>query len=99
MIERGGGIDHLAPFADGHHQFDLVMKIRGQRWVWDCSPTLHQGIRGFAKKDRRLALRIIAHLADMIGVVAAHTKDTPNGEPLIASRECDAWLVRRTDDV
>src|SRR5689334_22734475 len=99
MIECRYCIDRIAALADRHHQFDFVMKVRCERWVWDYATALHQCISWFGKEDRRLALGIVAHLADMIGVVAAHAEDTPNGESRIASDECDAGSVRRIDDI
>ena len=78
-----GRFDVAAAFANGHHQFNLVMEIGRQAGVVDDSCRAirdsHHGICWLHEKEGRLATRE-AHLLRVFSVVATHTVNTMNGK-------------------
>ena len=44
-------------------------------------PVGHDGVRGLHEEERRLAVRVVAHLARVLGVVAADAVDAVDGKP------------------
>jgi hypothetical protein len=71
----GGNI--AAAYADGNHQFRLMMHFLGFWWIWHGSATLHYGICGLGEKERWFML-IIAKFFSVLTVVSAHAKYTPD---------------------
>ena len=76
--------------ADRHDQLDLVVEVLRQRRVGHIGAARHHGIRGLGKEERRLTLGVMAHLAGMLGIVAANAIDA-------AHRELSASLDRHDD--
>ena len=74
MVERlvGGNVEAAALHRDD--QFNLVMQILGQRRVGDGGAVLHQHVGVLGKEERRRAL-VIAHLADVLEIVAPDAPD------------------------
>jgi len=68
--ERVLGFDVSAAAFERHHQLDLVLHVLGQRRLRHGAAVGHDGVGGFAKEERRLA-HVLAHLLDMLDVIAA----------------------------
>ncbi len=75
MVERlvGGNVEAAALHRDD--QLDLVMQILGQRRVGNRGPIRHQHVGVLAEEERRRPL-VIAHLADVLEIVASDAPDT-----------------------
>ena len=69
-----------------------MLKIRSSRRVRDRGAGMDNRISGLHEKYRGHPLRIVAHLAGMGGVVAAHTIDSVHGKCLARSGDGDGWL-------
>ena len=85
MVERlvGGNVQPAALHRDD--QLDLVMQILGQRRVGDRGPIRHQHVGVLGEEERRRAL-VIAHLADVLEIVAP---DAPDAADRIGARLAD----------
>ena len=74
MVERLVGGDIEAAALHGDDQFDLVMQVLGQRRIGDGGTVRHQHVGVLGEEERRRAL-VIAHLADVLEVVAPDAPD------------------------
>jgi hypothetical protein len=74
MVERllGGNVQPTA--LHRHDQLDLVMHVLGQRRIGDGRAILLQHVGMLGEEERRIAL-VIAHLADVLEIVAADAPD------------------------
>jgi hypothetical protein len=75
--------DVAAAAADGRHQLDLMVEVGGARRIRNRSAVRHHRVRGFGEEHRRLAWAVRAHLADVVGVIAADAVDAMHGKALI----------------
>tara|TARA_B100000787_G_C16114257_1_gene259553 strand:+ start:267 stop:509 length:243 start_codon:yes stop_codon:yes gene_type:complete len=64
-------------YANGNHQFSLMMDVLGFWWIGYGSATLYYGICRLGKKERWAAL-IIAKFFSVLTVVSAYTKYPPD---------------------
>ncbi len=84
MRQRVGLGDVRAALADRDDQFHLVVQLRALRRIGHVGVVQQQGVGGLHEEERRLPVRIAAHLPGVFGVVAADTKDTPDRESAAA---------------
>ena len=77
VIERlvGGNVEAAA--LHRHDQFDLVMQILGQRRIGNGGAIRLEHVGVLGEEERRRAL-VIAHLADVLEIVAADAPDAAN---------------------
>jgi hypothetical protein len=68
--ERVLGFHVAAAAFEHHHQLALVVYVLGQRRVRHGAAVGHDGVGGFGKEERRLA-HVLAHLLDVLDVIAA----------------------------
>src|SRR5438045_3219375 len=61
----------LPALADRDDHLDLVVDVLRADGIGDRRAALHDGIRRLHEEERRLAIRVVAHLARMLGVIAA----------------------------
>ncbi len=75
------------------------MQIFRQLWISDSAGGVQSSIRRFCEKERRLAVGIIAHLAGMGLVIAAHTENAANGKAVSGALNGKAGLRGRIEYV
>ena len=80
MAQRVALGDVAATGLQRHHQLHLMMHVAGHGRVGHVHPARQHRISRFGEKERRLAVRIMPHLARMGGVVAANAEDAPHGK-------------------
>ncbi|OCB48293.1 hypothetical protein A5721_05110 [Mycobacterium vulneris] len=64
--------------AQRHHELDLVVERRGQRRVGDDALGNDHRVGRLHEEERRLPVRILAHLARVGRVVAPHAEHPPD---------------------
>ena len=94
VIERLGGINAGAAFADGDNQLDLIMEFLGFRRVGDSAAGIDNRISGLAEEEGRLPRGVAAHLARVGGVVSADAENAAYGEASLHTVNCDARNCR-----
>src|SRR5258707_13658733 len=67
--------------ADRYNKLDFVVKIAGFRRVRHGRAAIDDSIRWLRKEERRLAIRILTHLAGVRGIVAANAEDAADRKP------------------
>ena len=89
VVERLVGRNVEAAALHRHDQFDLVMQILGQRRVGDGGAIRldHVGVLG--EEERRRPL-VIAHLADVLEIVAADAPDAADRKGFAIAGDGDA---------
>ena len=92
MRERVRLGDIRAARADRDHQLHLVMQVLGHRRIGHVGPAGDQRVGGLGEEEGQLAIGIGAHLARVLGIVAADAEDAAN-------RERAAPLHRHGDDL
>lgn len=83
MVGRSIAANIHAALADGHHQLDFVMKVFCRKGVGDHGAGIHDRIGWLCEEKGRVAL-VIAHFADMGGIISPHTKYAPDRKTLLA---------------
>ncbi len=78
------------------HQLDLVMHVLGQRRVGHRAAVRHDGVGGLGEEERRRAL-VLAHLADVLDVIAADAPDAAHRENLGRSLRRRSRLAGRAE--
>jgi hypothetical protein len=98
VVERlvGGNVEAAA--LHRHDQFDLVMQILGQRRVGDGGAVRHQHVGVLGEEERRRAL-VIAHLADVLEIVAPDAPDAANRKGFRFADDGKRRLRRGGNDV
>ena len=90
-----------AAFQRDHH-LDLVMQVVGERRVGDRAAVMHDRVGGLGKEERRLAL-VLAHLLDVLEIVAADAPDAAHreqvGTPATASAAWGGWGITYLADI
>ena len=79
--QRSVGLDVRAARLQGHDELDFEMQILGPRRIGQRSRR-QQVVGVLLEEERRLTVRIGAHLARMLGVVAADAVDAVHGKQL-----------------
>ena len=96
-VERRPGGNVAAAAGQRHHQLDLVLQVgRARRIVHAFAD--QDGLGRLHEEERRLALRIAAHLAGMFGIVAADAVDAPHRESRLAAGDRHGGLGPGGDD-
>src|ERR1700680_2951234 len=97
VVERlvGGNVEATA--LHGDDQFDLVMQIFGQRRVGDGGAVALQHVGMLGKKERRRPL-VIAHLADVLDVIAPDAPDAAHRKRFGVAGNRDRSLRRGGND-
>ena len=73
-----------AALAERDDQFDLVVQVLGRLRIRNGRAVGHNRIGRLHEEKRRLAIRIMAHLARVFGVVAADAIDAADREHFVA---------------
>ena len=97
MVERLVYSDVGAAFVKGDDEFDFMVYVFGADRVANRRTVIDQRICGLHEEERWLAIRVVAHFTRMVGVVAAHAVDTPNGKALVAARNGDRRMRADVD--
>ena len=71
MLDR----DVVAAALQRHDQFDLVMHVAWRRRDRETSPSEYEIVGVLLEEERRLLVRVVAHLDRMRGIVAADAVD------------------------
>ena len=97
VVERlvGGNVEAAA--LHRHDQFDLVMQILGQRRVGDGGAVGYQHVGVLGEEERRRAL-VIAHLADVLEIIAPDAPDAANRKGLGFAGDGKRGLRRSGND-
>ncbi len=100
LVDRNVGAARL----HGDDQLHLVVQILGRRRIGDLGRILgvaadHDGVGRLAEEEGRLAVRIVAHLARMGGIVAADTEDAAHRKQVGGPMDRNADDGRRLDDI
>jgi hypothetical protein len=69
-----------ASLADGDDRFRLTVEVLRFGRIGDGFPILDNGIGGFAEEKRRIAIRILARLSRMLGIVASNAEYPTHGK-------------------
>ncbi len=88
MAGRSIAADIHAALADGDHQLDFVMKVFCRNGVGNHGAGIHDRIGRLCEEKGRVAL-VIAHFADMGGIISPHTKYAPDRKTLLAVPDGD----------
>ncbi len=72
--------DIEAAGADRDDKFHFMVQVAGRRRVGHVGAARHQCVGRLGEEERRLARGIAAHLADVVGVVAADAEDAADGK-------------------
>ena len=99
MIERFLDRDVFSTLADRDHHLDLVMDILGADRVIDRRAALHDRVGRLHEEKWRLAIRVVAHLARVFGVVAANAENAADWKAQVAARDRQRWPWADIDDV
>src|ERR1700733_12155426 len=94
MAGCGGCSDISAGFADGNHQFNFVLKIRGHRRIGHCTAVRHDRIRRLHEEKWLLTFRIEAHLAHVRRIIAADTVNSMDRKARSVEHGDSGWLRR-----
>ena len=99
VLERALDRDVAAALGERHHQLELEMDVLGAGRVGEGAAARDQSVGGLHEEERRLAVGVVAHLAGVLGVVAADAEDAVHREQIarVADRQRDDR--RRRDDV
>ncbi len=92
MIERGLARDIGAAFGDGRHQFDFMLQVLGLGRVGNGGAVGHQRVARLAEEEGQLTVGIGAHLAGMIGIIAANAENPPHGKQSRIAGDRNGWL-------
>ena len=97
VVERlvGGNVEAAA--LHRHDQLDLVMQILGQRRIGNGGAVRHEHVGVLGEEERRRAL-VIAHLADVLEIVAADAPDAANRKGFGFAGDGDGGLRRGGND-
>src|SRR5438128_1048865 len=87
MVQRGGLRDVRARLADRHDELHFVSEVLARHRITERASVWHDRIGRLVEKERRLAVGVEAHLADMVGIVAAHAINAPYGEKRIRTAD------------
>ncbi|MHC2882987.1 hypothetical protein ACVI53_005857 [Bradyrhizobium barranii subsp. barranii] len=98
MVERLVGGDGEAAALHRDDQLDLVMQILGQRRIGNGGAIGHQHVGVLGEEERRGAL-VVAHLADVLEIVAADAPDAAHGITAALPDDGKRSLGRKRDDV
>ena len=74
----------LAPPADHDNQLGLVVKVLCLGRIGYRLPGIDHRIGWLGEEERRIAVRVLAHLDSVGGVVAPNTEDTAHRQAVIA---------------
>ena len=87
-----------ASLADGDHQFGFIVEVLRFGRIGDDLPIFDNGIGGFGEEKRRIAIRVLAHLSCMLGIVASDAEDPTHRETLVPTgdRQADGRRQRET---
>ena len=99
MIERFVHRDVLSAFTNRNDHLDLVMDILGADGVIDRRAALHDRVGRLHEEKWRLAIRVVAHLARVLGIVAADAKNAADRKAQIAARNRQRRPRADIDDV
>ncbi len=97
-VERLIELDVAAARLERDHQLDLVVHVLGERRIGHGRAIRHDGVGGLGEEERRVA-HVVAHLADVLLVVAADAPDAAHRKRLVGAGHRDGGLRRRRDDV
>jgi hypothetical protein len=75
-----------------------MVHVLGQRRVGRCAAIGHDGVGGLGEEERRLAL-VLAHLADVLEIVASDAPDAAHRKRLVGAGDRNRSLRRWRDDV
>jgi hypothetical protein len=76
-----------------HYQFNLVLHIIAECGIREFTPITHKIVWVFLKKERCLAIRVVAHLYCMRRVVASDAVDPMNWEKISRIEYRQAYLL------
>src|SRR5674476_470701 len=93
-----GDRDVAAAALERDHQLDLVVHVLGQRRIGHGAAVGHDGVGRLGEIERRQPL-VLAHLADVLDIVAADAPDAANREFLGGTGDGDGCLRGRRNDV
>src|SRR5580692_9595867 len=96
--KRVFGLDVAAAAFERHDQLDLVMHVLGQRRVGHRAAVGHDRVRGLGEEERRLA-HVLAHLLDVLDVIAADAPQAANRKILIGAGNRNRSLWRLRNDI
>src|SRR6185503_12633226 len=80
------------------HQLDLVVHVLGQRRIGRRAAVGDQRVGGLSEEERRLAL-VLAHLLDVLQIVAADAPDATNRKQICRARDREGGLGRGRNDI
>src|SRR5580704_14140883 len=91
-------LDVAATAFERHHQVDLVMHVLGQRRVGHRAAVGHDRVGGLGEEEWRLA-HVLAHLLDVLDVIAADAPQAANRKILIGAGNRNRSLRRLRNDI
>ena len=97
-VERARDRNVRAALAERHHHLDLVMHVLGGRRIGKRAVE-DQVVRVLLEEERRLAVRVAAHLDRVGGVVAADAIDAVDREQEVAAGDRQSRLRLRLDRI
>ena len=97
VVERLVGRDVQPAALHRHDQLDLVMQVLGQRRIRNGGAFAFQHVGMLGEKERRRPL-VIAHLADVLEIVAPDAPDAAYRKRLLLAGDRDRGLRRSGDD-
>jgi hypothetical protein len=98
FVERAFRRDLAAAFLERHHQLELVVHVLRARGVRERAVG-GERIRRLGEEERRVAVRIVAHLAGVLGVVAPDAENPVHREQVGRVPDRQGYDPRRRDHV
>jgi hypothetical protein len=93
VAERAVDADVRAAAAQRDHELDLVVEVIGRGREGERPATRHNSDGGLHEKERRLPVRVVAHLDRVLGVIATDAEHAQDGEDRV--RAVDRQRHRR----
>jgi hypothetical protein len=98
MRKRVVGPDVAAARLERDDHLDLEVDVLRARRIGELAIG-PQIVRVLLEEERRLLVRIVPHLAGVLGIVATDAVDAVDGEKLGGAADRQGSLARRVDDV
>src|SRR5262249_28953096 len=97
-VERLRCRDVAAAALEGDNQLDLVMHVLRERRIGRGAAVRDDRVGGLGEEERRLAL-VLAHLLDVLEIVAPHAPDAAHRKFFVAAGDGEGGLRRGRNDV